>query len=68
MSIVMGLVLEQSLMVITITGIPLCAKVPCYGSVYCYCLHVNYIVYKHYDRSLHVVSSDPTCVQNLRPI
>ena len=29
----------------------------------CCCLHVNYIVYKHFDRSLHVGSSDPTCVQ-----
>ena len=32
------------------------------------CLHVNYIVYKHFDRSLHVGSSDPTCVQNFRPV
>ena len=30
------------------------------------CLHVNYIVYKHFDKSLHVGSSDPTCVQNFR--
>ena len=36
--------------------------------VHCCCLHVNYIVYKHFDRSLHVASSDPTCVQNFRPI
>ena len=36
--------------------------------VYCCCLHVNYIVYKHFDRSLHVVSSYPTCVQNFRPV
>ena len=28
----------------------------------------NYIVYKHFDRSLHVGSSDPTCVQNFRPV
>ena len=35
--------------------------------VHCCCLHVKYIVYKHFDRSLHVVSSDPTGVQNLRP-
>ena len=34
--------------------------------VHCCCLHVNYIVYKHFDRSLHVASSDPTCVQNFR--
>ena len=32
------------------------------------CLQVNYIVYKHFDRSLHVGSSDPTCVQNFRPV
>ena len=37
------------------------------GVPFC-CLHVNYIVYKHFDKSLHVESSDPTCVQNLRPI
>ena len=35
--------------------------------VHCCCLHVNYIVYKHFDKSLHVGSSDPTCVQNFRP-
>ena len=37
-----------------------------YGSAL-FCLHINYIVYKHFDRSLHVGSSDPTCVQNFRP-
>ena len=26
------------------------------------------VVYKHFDRLLHVGSSDPTCVQNFRPI
>ena len=36
--------------------------------VNCCCLHVNYIVYKQFDISLHVRSSDPTCVQNFRPI
>ena len=36
--------------------------------VHCCCLHVNYIVYKHFDRSLHVESSDPTCVQKFRPV
>ena len=36
--------------------------------LHCCCLHVNYIVYKHFDRSLHVGSSDPTCVQNFRPV
>ena len=36
--------------------------------VHCCCLHVNYIVYKHFDKTLHVGSLDPTCVQNLRPV
>ena len=36
--------------------------------VHCCCLHVNYIVYKHLDKSLQVKSSDPTCVQNFRPV
>ena len=36
--------------------------------MHCCCLHVNYIVYKHFDRSLHVGSSDPTCVQNFRSV
>ena len=34
----------------------------------CCCLHINCIVYKHFDRSLHVGSSDPTCLQNVRPV
>ena len=36
--------------------------------VHCFCLHLNYIVYKRFDRSLHVGSSDPTYVQNCRPV
>ena len=36
--------------------------------VHCCCLHINYIVYKHCDRSLHVGSLNPTCVQNFRPV
>ena len=36
--------------------------------MHCCCLHINYIVYKHFDRSLHVGSSDPTCVQNFKPV
>ena len=36
--------------------------------MHCCCLHVNYIVYKHFDRSLHVWSLDPTCVHNFRPV
>ena len=68
----MGLVLGQSLMVISSTGVLLHAKVsPLYNVLQewlCGCLQVNYIVYKHFDRSLHVRSSDPTCVQNFRPV
>ena len=26
------------------------------------------MVYKHFDRSLHVGSTDPTCLQNIRPV
>ena len=36
--------------------------------VHCCCLHVNYIVYKHFVRSLHIGSLDATCVQNFRPV
>ena len=36
--------------------------------VHCCCLHVNYIIYQHFDRSLHVSLLDPTCVQNFRPV
>ena len=36
--------------------------------VHCCCLHLNYIVYEHFDRSLHVGSSDPTYIQNFRPV
>ena len=34
----------------------------------CCCLPVNYIVYKHFVRSLHIGLSEPTCVQNFRPV
>ena len=34
----------------------------------CCCLHVNNVVYKHFDRSLHMLVLDPTCVQNFRPV
>ena len=30
--------------------------------------NVFVIVYKHFDQSLHVGLSDPTCVQNFRPV
>ena len=33
----------------------------------CY-LQVKYIVYKHFDRSLNIWLSDPTCVQNFKPV
>ena len=36
--------------------------------VHCCCLHVNYIVYKYFDRLLHIGSLDPTNLQNVRPI
>ena len=36
--------------------------------VHCCYLHVSYIVYKHFDRSLHVRSLDPTGMQNFRPV
>ena len=65
---VMRLVLGQSLMVISTMGILLYAKVSLLYNVLWECLHVNYIVYKHFDRSLHVGSLDPTCVQNFRPV
>ena len=36
--------------------------------LHCCCLHVNYIVYEHFDRSLHVGSSNLTYVLNFRPV
>ena len=36
--------------------------------MHCCCLHVNYIVYKHFGKSLHVGSSDPTCVHIFRSV
>ena len=32
------------------------------------CLHIKYIVYKRFDRSLNIGSSDPICVQNFIPV
>ena len=57
----MGLVLGESLMVISTTDILLYAKVSPLYNVLWECIVV---VYKHFDRSLHVGSSDTTCVQN----
>ena len=34
----------------------------------CCCLQVNYIVYKYFDRSLHIWVLDPTGVQKFRPV
>ena len=59
-------------MVISIMGILLYAKVsPLYNVLWewlCCCLQENYIVYKHFDRSLHIVLLDSTCVQKFRPV
>ena len=67
----MGLHTGQSLMVISNTGVLLYAKVsPLYNVLWeCLCcLQVKYIVYKHFDWSLHVGSLDPNCVQNFRSV
>ena len=70
--LVMGLVLGTGLMVISITGILLHAKVsPLYNvllELLCCCLQVKYMVYKHFDRSRQIRSLDPTCVLYFRPI
>ena len=63
--LVMVLVLGQCLMAISITGMLLYAKVSPLYNVLWECIVV---VYKHFDRSLHVGSSNPTCVQNFRPL
>ena len=59
-------------MVISIMDILLYAKVsPLYNVLQewlCCCLQVNYIVYKHFDRSMHIWVLYPTCVQNFRPV
>ena len=52
---VLGLVLGQSLMVISTMQ---------YSPLYSCCLHIIYIVYKRFDWSLHMESLDPTSVQN----
>ena len=63
--LVIGLVLGQSSIVISTMDILLYAKVSLLYNVLWDCIVV---VYKHFDRSLHVGSSDPTCVQNFRPV
>ena len=65
--VVMGLVLGQSFMVISGTGVLLCKGISLFNVLWeCLCcyLHVSYIVYKYFDKSLHIGSSDPTCVQS----
>ena len=52
-------------MVICSTGVLLYAKVCPLYNVLRECIVV---VYKTFDRSLHIGSSDPTCVQNFKPI
>ena len=64
--VVMGLVLGQSLMVISTTDILLYTKVSPLYNVLWDCLHVKYTVYQHFGRSLHIESLDPTQVQNFR--
>ena len=61
--VVMGLVLGQSWMVISTTGIMLYAKVSPLYNVLRQCIvvvYVKYTVYKHFGRSLHIGSLDPT--------
>ena len=60
--LVMELVLGQSLMVISTMDILLYTKVSPLYNVLWECIVV---VYKHFDRPLHVGSLDPTCVQNI---
>ena len=59
-------------MVISIMGILLYAKVsPLYNVLrkwLCCCLQINYLVYKHFDMSVHIKLSDATCVQNFKPV
>ena len=65
-----GLVLGQSLMVISTMGIMLYAKVSpfimYYGSALLLFTHKIHCL-KHFGRSLHIVSLDPTKVKNFRP-
>ena len=63
--IVMGLELGPSLMVLSITGILLYAKVYPLYKVLWECI---VFVYKNFDRSLHIGSLDTTCVHNFRPV
>ena len=57
-------------MVISIMDILLYAKVSLLYNVLwewlCCCLQVNCIVYKHFDRLMHIGLLDPTCGQKFR--
>ena len=71
--LVKGLVLGQSLMVISTTGILLYSKVSLLYNVLWDCIFVVYtqttlFTLFTFDRSLHVRSLDPTRVQNFRPV
>ena len=66
--VAMGLVLGQSLMFISTTGIMLCKSISPLSCIGGCCLHLTYMVYKHFDRSLHVGSSETTCVQSFRSV
>ena len=63
--VVMGLVLEQSSMVISTMCILFYAKVSPLYNLLVVVYMLNYIVF---NRSLHIGSSDPTYVQNFRPV
>ena len=68
----MGLAPGQSLMVTSTMGYPVIYKsispLQCIMGVHCCCPYVNYIVYKHFDRSLHIKSLDPTYLKDFRPV
>ena len=61
--VVMGLVLGQSLMVISALLLRKSVYLPfvMYCEVCC-CLHVKYIVYKHVNKCVHIEPSKSTCL------
>ena len=58
--LVIRFVLGQSVMVISTMGIQRYLPFIMYNGSALLFLHTNYIVYKHFDRSLHFGSSDTT--------
>ena len=64
--LVMGLVLAQSLMAISTTGMLLYAKVSLLYNVLWECIVVVYTQTTLFTNILHVGSLDPTCVQNFK--